>query len=148
MNKSLFNLTFKEAAVYCSFFFFSLFFGTTYAQDNEVEVRHYQRKLEIETLIVPNQIYVSDIYSIIVPDTVYTTGTISVKYLNIAGTKAIGTFYFSFNSYYKVEYIVKNKKKDELMNFPEIQTIKNDQDYTIEEQSIPGRKTKITLSSK
>lgn len=126
-----------------SFFFLIATFSLT-AFSQEVQIKHYERKISLDQIILPNETYQSSNFNILIPDSIYTAGTISIKHLSINEIKCKGNFYFSENTYSRVEYISKNKNIEQLLpkvNFKE-------ENLIIKEEIINGRKTKLILTSK
>jgi hypothetical protein len=122
-------------------FFISLilFCFTGYSQESQI--KHYQRKCELPSLLLPCSNYNSKSYSISFPDSLYTSGKIDIKKLAIGEYKTGAEFYFSKNKYTKIVYIIKKSK---------LKTFKlhlNDSQYEITEEKLKG-KVKLTLTCK
>jgi hypothetical protein len=132
----------KEAIVKHSFFFL-LFFSPFFSFSQEVRIKHYERKLSLEKLILPNDTFNSNVYNLFIPDSIYTAGKITIKSLKIKGAKYFSNFYFNDNRYSKTEYIVKTKNYKELLS-----EIQKNSELDCKEEKINRRKTKIIISGK
>ena len=108
MNKERNSLKHLREIVLYNFSFFLLFFAVqfSFAQD-DVGIQHYQRKLERKDYILPFEDYASKDYLIYIPDSIYTQGVITIKKLNVLGTKSKAKFFFNKRQYTKVVYYVK-----------------------------------------
>lgn len=89
--------------------FFSLAFNIAFCQ-NEVAINHYQRKVKTDNLILPNQKYIDSIYMILIPQTEYSSGNISVKNFIVDELKCSAEFKFGNNLYTEVKYVLKSQK--------------------------------------
>lgn len=125
-----------------SFFFLVATFSLT-ALSQEVQIKHYERKLSIDQIILPNEIYQSSSFNVLIPDSIYTAGTVSIKHLSVNGIKCTGNFYFNENTYARVEYISKNKSIEQLLLKVNIKK----ENLNIKEEVINCRKKKLILTS-
>ena len=75
----------------------------------ESSIVHYQRREKIDQVILPNDKYNSADFILVVPDSVYSAGRISVKFMKIANYKSTVKFEFSENRYTSTSYILSKK---------------------------------------
>ncbi len=141
MNNQLSINLIKEVKLLFSFLFLSaIFCTTTFAQGNDdVQIRHYQKKLKLNSFIFKGDPFESNIYPIPLPDSIYDGGNISIKKMSILYGKYETQFNFSKGIYTSITYTPKNKKSRLLL----LENLKNMQRY--EEKAISNRKKAILL---
>ncbi len=130
-----------------SFFILLVFSSFSFAQ-NDAELRHFQKKLHAEQLVLPHDNYDSKVYLIYIPDSVYTKGEIIIKKMKAQGFRAKATFFFEKGQYYRVEYNIKKKHLEFFM-----QCLENDNRYlalsnnwVLDKQGV-GKRSKIIVST-
>lgn len=75
----------------------------------EASIVHYQRKEKLQQVILPNDTFRSNEFTILVPDSIYSAGKITIKILSLNNIKLTAEFNFSQNKFTSVEYIIKKK---------------------------------------
>lgn len=122
-------------------FFISFIFTSISSYSQESRIIHYQKKCELQTLVMPCSDYNSNMYTISFPDSIYTGGQITIKKLKREGEKFKAQFYFSENQYTKAVYTIRKSKLEKFkLNI-------NYSQYLITEEKI-GKKVRITISCK
>tara|TARA_B110000908_G_C10142513_1_gene397462 strand:+ start:475 stop:930 length:456 start_codon:yes stop_codon:yes gene_type:complete len=108
---------FKKAAIINRSFFVIVIFMSVICNSfsQETEIRHYQKKCSMDSVILPGQLYDSKLYSIPFPDSLYTGGIISIKKIRINGIKAQSSFSLSNNTYTEVKYTLSKRNKNKFM---------------------------------
>jgi len=77
----------------------------------ETVIIHYQRKQNLEKVILPNEKYNSTFFKVFVDDSIYSGGQITVKKLQLASIKSSCKLTFSNNVYHDVSYTVNIKNR-------------------------------------
>jgi len=134
-NRLSINLM-KGARQKFSFLFLCIVFcASTIAQENdEVLIRHYQQKLELGDFILKNDSFLSNVYPIPLPDSIYSGGNITVKKLKVGDSKFEVLLTFKNKKYTSITYIPKNNKSKKIL----LDFLKNISKY--EEKKINSRK--------
>ena len=94
------------------------FLPTTFSQE-KLGIKHYERKIEFDSIPLPGDKYSSDNYSIPFPDSLYEYALISIKKLKLSGTKLKAELNMQNKVYGSVSFEVKNgrKKRNFLKHF-------------------------------
>lgn len=122
-------------------FFLILIFFCFAGYSQEAQIKHYQRNCTFSSLLLPCSSYNSNLFSISFPDSLYSSGDITIKKLKVSNYKVRAKFYFSKEKYYKVIYLIKKK------NLPEFKKKLNQTQFEITEEQL-NRKIKVTLICK
>lgn len=92
---------------------FPLFVGVNITAQ---EVKHYQKKIELNQILLPYEKYNSDLFDIVFEDSLYSNANITVKKGKIKSIKKASCLIIVENNMYTVNSIqVKGKKKFELL---------------------------------
>jgi hypothetical protein len=135
----------KRATILCRSFFIALIFAgfSFFGFSQETTMYHFQRKGSLENVILPGQRYNSSEFVISLPDSLYTSGNVTIKKMKVNDWKLQVNFIFSRNVYTQMVYSVKKKDKEEFIQFLE----NSDSSFTWQQKKL-GRKVQFTLTLK